>query len=149
MAPTSGDAGASPTAMYLPDKGVDMTAQAQAQAQTQTVTQAPVQTTDSGGYGVTIKQMPTMAVPRQLAAQPLEPAQQPAAAPSRSLGPYSVTIRNAGSAANAAANPGVDAAVNPGVDAAVNPGVDAGVDAAADSDLLTARPRKPGLGGRR
>ena len=107
------------------------------------MTQAPVQSMDSSGFGVTIKQMPTMAVPPQLSTQPLEspPSQQNAAAPGRGLGPYSVTIRNA--------DPAADAAANPGVDAAVNPGVDPGVDAAADSDLLTARPRKPGLGGRR
>ena len=73
--------------------------------------------------------MPTMAVPGQPAPAPADPVANPAAAQTRAPGPYSVTIRNADPAA----------AVDSAVDSAVDP----------DNSLLNARPRKPGLGGRR
>ncbi|OGR34348.1 MAG: hypothetical protein A2051_01110 [Desulfovibrionales bacterium GWA2_65_9] len=130
-APVSRAPGGGTTAMYLPDKAVEMDlvgAPTQDPAPPARTTPGPAPA--AGSSSVTIKQMPTMAVPEQPAPAPVEadPMANPAVAQTRNPGPYSVTIRNADPDAAAAT---IDPAVDP------------------DNALLNARPRKPGLGGRR
>ncbi|MBU1041874.1 MAG: type IV pilus secretin PilQ [Proteobacteria bacterium] len=100
--------------------------------------QAPAQAQpapSSGNSGVTIKQMPTMAVPgpTSQAAPPAEadPVAEPAASQSRALSSAPVTIREPLSAPDSRVGGAADSTLDD------------------DTALLGARPRKPGLGGRR